>query len=232
LVDFAHPSANIIYLDARHVNVGSGPTFTWYGTESISRPTFRWGIGASTAHYDYTASRSTFPFSSMTYYAGRRGAFDYAWVSGADYDGSATRYASMTLTNWGGSATNYVLDMRDINIQQTYPMNRWASNYVGSIVFGGSIATAPVVITSSRSAVDTDSTVYLNAGSLTYTLPNASARPGRIIGVKLIASGTGTVDTTASQTIDGAESYALSAQYQYVVVQAVSGAWYIISRGP
>lgn len=142
LIDFAHSSANIRNIDARFCNVASGPTLTWYGTESISRPTFHWGIDASTAHFDYTAFRAAYPFSYYGYYAAKRGAFDYAWISGADYEGTATRYASLTLTNWGGSATNYVLDMRDVNIQQNFPMSRWASNYFGNTWFGGSVGMA------------------------------------------------------------------------------------------
>lgn len=54
-----------------------------------------------------------------------------------------------------------------------------------------------------------------SGGSFTITLPPALGEAGRQIVIKRISSGAGTVtiDTTGSDTIDGASSVTLSSQY-------------------
>jgi hypothetical protein len=98
----------------------------------------------------------------------------------------------------------------------------------GNMSLAGGLSAAVRTITGSATLTATDSTVLLNAATLTATLPTAAGRVGRVYTVKLIASGTtGTVATTSSQTIDGGTTYSLSAQYKYVTVVSDGAAWFI-----
>lgn len=73
-----------------------------------------------------------------------------------------------------------------------------------------------------------DSTILLNGTTLTATLPDAVANFWKIYTIKLIAaSTTATVATTSSQTIDGATTFSLTAQYKSVTVQSDGANWYI-----
>lgn len=72
-------------------------------------------------------------------------------------------------------------------------------------------------------------TVNVTATGQTITLPTAVGN-SRVYTIKLTASGTGTVATTSSQTIDGSTTYSLSAQYKYVTVQSDNANWIVIGN--
>ncbi len=61
-------------------------------------------------------------------------------------------------------------------------------------------------------------------------LPSAVGITGRIYIIKLTASGSISVQTSLSQTIDGATNYTLSAQWKYVQVQSDGANWIIIGQ--
>jgi hypothetical protein len=90
----------------------------------------------------------------------------------------------------------------------------------------GRISSSPT----SFSATHNHSTINFTASGQTLTLPTAVGIGGRIYTIKLSAIGTATVATTSSQTIDGAGSYTLSAQYKYVTVQSDNANWIIIAN--
>ena len=64
----------------------------------------------------------------------------------------------------------------------------------------------------------------------TITLPTAIGVTGRIYIVKLTVAGSSVVSTTVGQTIDGAASYDLTAQWKYVQVQSDGANWIIIGQ--
>lgn len=64
-------------------------------------------------------------------------------------------------------------------------------------------------------------------GTFTVNLPAASGNSGKTIDVKNIGSGTITVDGNASETIDGATTFALTVQYQEVTVICDGSNWYV-----
>lgn len=76
----------------------------------------------------------------------------------------------------------------------------------------------------------THNTVNVTATGQTITLPTAVSITGREYTIKLTASGTGTVATTSSQTIDGSTTYSLSAQYKYVTVKSDGANWIVIGN--
>lgn len=95
--------------------------------------------------------------------------------------------------------------------------------------------TATLVSKSSSYALTTaDSTVLVTATGQTMTLPTAVGNmfktAGRIYTIKLTASGSCTIATTSSQTIDGSSTYSLSAQNRYVTVQSDGSNWQIIGN--
>jgi hypothetical protein len=72
--------------------------------------------------------------------------------------------------------------------------------------------------------------VEVTATGQTITLPTAASITGRVYTIKLTASGSSTIATTSSQTIDGSTTYSLSAQYKYVTVQSNGSNWIIIAN--
>ncbi len=100
----------------------------------------------------------------------------------------------------------------------------------GNASLAGGLAVKLRTITASATLTGTDSTVLLNAATLTATLPTAVGITGRTYTVKLITASTGTVATTSSQTIDGATTYSLSANHKYVTVQSDGANWQIVAN--
>lgn len=79
-------------------------------------------------------------------------------------------------------------------------------------------------------------TVYLvttGASTITVTLPAANTCTGKVLWVKKVDSGVGTVvfDPDASETIDGSLSYALFRQWDQVGIQSDGTGWNVISGG-
>ena len=70
------------------------------------------------------------------------------------------------------------------------------------------------------------------SAAFTITLPTAVGKNGQTYTIKRINSGANavTVATTSSQTIDGAATYALSAQYNYVKVVSDGSHWIIVGK--
>lgn len=94
----------------------------------------------------------------------------------------------------------------------------------------GSFGLQYVSKSTSYTMTATDQAVEVTATGKTITLPTAASVSGRIYTIKLTASGTGTVATTSSQTIDGSTTYSLSAQYKYVSVMSNGTNWIIIAN--
>jgi len=69
--------------------------------------------------------------------------------------------------------------------------------------------------------------VDTTGGNITITLPDAD--PGRAVSVKkAVAANTVTIATAGSETIDGSATQTINAQYENVVMVALSGNWYIV----
>ena len=68
------------------------------------------------------------------------------------------------------------------------------------------------------------------AGAITMTLPPAALVPGRIYVFKRINSGANAVivDPSGAETIDGAATYTLSAQWNSVTIMSNGTAWFTI----
>jgi lysophospholipase L1-like esterase len=77
---------------------------------------------------------------------------------------------------------------------------------------------------------DAYNVVEVTATGQTITLPTAVGISGKTFTIKLTASGSATVATTSSQTIDGSTTYSLASQYKYVTVQSNGANWIIIAN--
>lgn len=81
-------------------------------------------------------------------------------------------------------------------------------------------------------ATGADEFIELTASGVTLTLPSAvTAESGKRYVIVLNAAGTGTVATTGGQTISGAATYSLAAQYNYVEVISNGANWLKVSAG-
>jgi len=95
---------------------------------------------------------------------------------------------------------------------------------------GGSFATKYVSKSGNYTLTISEQCVEVTATGLTMTLPTAVGIDGRIYTIKLTASGSSTIATTSSQTIDGSTTYSLSAQYKYVTVMSNGSNWIVIGN--
>ena len=97
---------------------------------------------------------------------------------------------------------------------------------------GGATRGAYRSVSATGNVVSGDYLLVCNAagGSITLTLPPVALVPGRIYVFKRINSGanTVTVDAYASETIDGALTHVLSAQWNSVTIMNNGIAWFII----
>lgn len=109
-------------------------------------------------------------------------------------------------------------------------LSNTAANGTSTLTLAGSFAPAYIGKATSYTATISDHTIEVTATGQTITLPTAVGISGREYTVKLTASGTGTVATTSSQTIDGSTTFPLTAQYKYVTIQSNNANWIIIAN--
>jgi hypothetical protein len=103
---------------------------------------------------------------------------------------------------------------------------------VGGTVKGTGMMQNILTKTANYTLLSSDFTILFDAtgGNLTATLQAAASHAGRVYIIKKIdASGnTVTIDANGSETIDGATTNVLSAQWQTVRIQSDGTAWYVI----
>jgi hypothetical protein len=124
----------------------------------------------------------------------------------------------------GAGTALIIQDGGNVGIGTTSPTSRLHS--VGSVA--NSIATKTVGYTATAS----DYTLLgdATAAAFTITLPAVAACPGRIYNIKKIDSSVNavTIDGNVSETIDGALTKVLSAQWESVTIQNNGTSWFII----
>lgn len=88
------------------------------------------------------------------------------------------------------------------------------------------------VITASGTVLVTDYLILANAtgGAITVTLPEAAENQGRVLVVKKTDASVNavTLDGNGSETIDGAATKALSAQYAGTMILSDGSGWWVI----
>lgn len=97
---------------------------------------------------------------------------------------------------------------------------------------GGATRGAYRSVTATGNVVSGDYLIIADAtgGAITMALPPAALVPGRIYAFKRVNSGANAVviDPNAAETIDGAATYTLSAQWNSVTIMSNGTAWFII----
>jgi hypothetical protein len=114
-------------------------------------------------------------------------------------------------------------------------VNTTTDNGVDELQVNGSISgigfkQAYVTKTGAYTATNDDYVIDCTSGTFTVTLPASSGRTGRILIIKNSGAGTITVDGNASETIDGAATYAISVQYGTVQIMSDGTNWKIIAK--
>lgn len=125
------------------------------------------------------------------------------------------------------SAGNYRFNMSSAG---NFFLGTGATTAHSTLQLGGSFAQN---FTSTATGITLDGThgvVEVTATGQTITLPTAVSIAGRTYTVKLTASGSATVATTSSQTIDGVTTYSLASQYKLVTVVSNGANWIIVSQ--
>jgi hypothetical protein len=106
-------------------------------------------------------------------------------------------------------------------------------NRIATYLVDGSVMSAQYRnVTTTGNVVSGDYLIVADAagGAITMTLPPAALVPGRIYTFKRINSGANAVviDPSGVETIDGAATYTLSAQWNSVTIMNNGIAWFII----
>ena len=106
-------------------------------------------------------------------------------------------------------------------------------NRIATYLVDGSVMSAQYRnVTTTGNVVSGDYLIVADAtgGAITMTLPPAALVPGRIYTFKRINSGANAVviDPSGAETIDGAATYTLSAQWNSVTIINNGIAWFII----
>jgi len=162
-----------------------------------------------------------------------------AWVSplltppSPDVDISKVK---ITLTVTTPLPTNFRIQ-RVMLYHPTAAWDPWHLHVTGGTLYGalqvaGPIGTAVASKTSAYTLTASDSIALCDAtgAAFTITLPTAAGVAGRQYTVKRVNGGSNnvTVATTSSQTIDGATTYVLSAQYDKITVTSDGANWFIL----
>lgn len=92
---------------------------------------------------------------------------------------------------------------------------------------GGGLSRSINSISTSQTAGSTSATdyVYLCTGTITLTMPDATAGNTNLYTIKNVGSGTVTINTTSSQTIDGSLTITLPVQYTSVDLESDTANW-------
>lgn len=102
----------------------------------------------------------------------------------------------------------------------------------GELVVGGGTSgavTLPYLAITGATTLDaTHYVVNCTANTFTVSLPTAVGITGRIYVIKNTGTGTITVDGNGSETIDGALTFLLDAQYESITIQSTGSGWIIL----
>ena len=144
---------------------------------------------------------------------------------------TGTNYGAQIVANGSGATTNYGGQFSATGATTNYGLN--VSNGITKI--DDAVHYDITTKTADYTAAATDHTILADctSGNVTITLPAVSSTiSGRVYIIKRTdnSGNTVTVDGNASETIDGATTYGLSAQYKYVKIQATSTAWFVIGN--
>ena len=96
------------------------------------------------------------------------------------------------------------------------------------IKINGGFGAAYIAKTATYTATRADYTIDCTANTFTVTLPTAVGYTGQMYNIKNTGTGTITIATTSSQTIDGATTQTISKQYTNVPVQSNGSNWIIL----
>jgi len=136
---------------------------------------------------------------------------------------------SANLTEWrnsGGSALSAVNEKGNLGLGTATPNSTLHTN--------GSFSTAVASVSSNTTLTDAHSLVLVNAGSSDriISLPTAVGITGRIYTIKKTDNGSKkvTVVGRTSETIDGAASFSLNLQWNFVAIQSDGSNWMIIGQ--
>lgn len=152
------------------------------------------------------------------------------------YDSRNPKKSSLILTDEAGTPANPPAGSTKLITRSGLLYHR-SSAGTETAVLTGAAATQYSGKSADYTVTDTDNirTVGMTTSSTnrTVTLPTAADNTHRIITVKKVDSGTGTVivDGEGAETIDGATTVTLTGQYDSVTLQCTGSAWLVIGRG-
>lgn len=155
------------------------------------------------------------------------GYFNGLGIGGASNNTGQAIFGILNNAQSGKGKNQVTLTAYDNNEIVTF--NSTLDDGSGNMALFGGLSTSIRTVITSLTLGATDSTVLVNAASVTVTLPTAVGITGRLYTVKMTAaSGTVTVATTASQTIDGTSTHSLSSNAA-ITVQSDGSNWFIVS---
>jgi hypothetical protein len=141
------------------------------------------------------------------------------WSLGVD-NSDSDKFKIANSWNDVGTTTRLTIDTSgNVGIGTSSPNSPFHVN--GSIAFKTSSISA-------NTTLDGTYTHVFASGTITITLPTAVGISGRTYWIKRTGTGTITINTTSSQTIDGAASLSITAQYDSYTLVSDGSNWFIV----
>lgn len=152
--------------------------------------------------------------------------------------------AAIKLVNLSNTAGNESGDLafytKPASPNNTSATERWRIASTGELSNTGAVGTSTLTVsgslglsyvskTAAYTLTTTDYVVDATSGTFTLTLPTAVGVTGRIYVIKNSGTGTITIGTSSSQTIDGSTTKTLSVRYSGCQVMSDGSNWKIIS---
>jgi hypothetical protein len=211
------------------------PSLRTLGTTSVEAAPGNDGRFASPTNAQTAAAAGKIPLADGT------GKISLAWLDLTGYVPTSTHVdAGSGLSGGGALTSSLTLSMPNVGpgsgtiggsgtVIESVTLDAQGRVTAATTVFGGEAITTK---TGTYAANTSDHTILgdTTGGAFTITLPTAVGRGGKIFIIKRI-SATGnnlTIDTTSSQTIDGATAVTLTSQYAGRVVQSDNANWHVI----
>lgn len=208
---------------ANSLSLGSASK-TWKHIFLDNSGTINWGNGDAVLSHTAAAEITAAP-ADGTFRVFKSGQANTVQVINSSFtDGISIQGQSNTLRSLTGSSN------MNMQIGASENLGIGTGAPTSKLTVFGSLAVAYSATATGITLDGTQGVVKVTATGQTITLPTAVGITGREYTIKITASGSCTIATTSSQTIDGSTTYSLASQYKYATVVSDGANWIVVAN--